>query len=174
MTLEDHLGDIIRKARTAANVSVESAAQAAGISAAALKDLEQSGNLNGALNFQSIGKLIGLDGTKLERIARGWLPQPVDLGNWRELRVVTTTQDYGVNAYIVWDEVTREAAVFDTGWDAAPLLTHIDSSQLILRHVFITHTHEDHIAALAAIRQRLPKVKLHSSSKNAPVDQRVT
>ncbi len=32
--------------------------------------------------------------------------------------------------------------------------------------------HEDHVAALGAIRQQLPKVRLHSSSKNAPLDQR--
>src|SRR2546423_11677345 len=102
MTLEDHLGDIIRKARTAANISPESAAQAAGISPAALKDLEQSGNLIGTINFQALGNQIGLDGAKLERIAKGWLPQPADLGNWRELRVVSTTNEYSVNAYIVW------------------------------------------------------------------------
>src|SRR5206468_11547726 len=43
---------------------------------------------------------------------------------------------------------------------------------LQLKHLFITHTHADHIAALEPIRSRLPKVKLHSSAKNAPVDQR--
>src|SRR5687768_10693125 len=118
MTLEDHVGDIVRKARTAANVSAESAAQAAGIAPGEIKSLEESGNAGSGLNFQALGKLISVDGPKLERIAKGWLPQPVDLGNWRELRVVTTTQTYGVNAYMVWDEVTREAAVFDTGWDA--------------------------------------------------------
>lgn len=172
MTLEDHLGDIVRKARTAANVSAESAAQAAGISPDALKDLEESGNLTGSFNFQALGKLISLDGAKLERIAKGWLPQPVDLGNWRELRVVTTTQTYGVNAYIVWDEVTREAAVFDTGWDAGSLLALIAENQLQLKHLFLTHTHEDHVAGLKQIRDAHPKVKLHSNAKGAPPDQR--
>jgi transcriptional regulator with XRE-family HTH domain len=64
MTLEDHVGDIIRKAREAANVSAEAAAQAAGISAAALKELEESGKVEGNLQFQAIGKLIGVDGAK--------------------------------------------------------------------------------------------------------------
>lgn len=172
MTLEDHLGDIIRKARTAANVSAETAAQAAGLSPATLKDLEESGYLAGGLNFQTLGKLISLDGAKLERIAKGWLPQPVDLGNWRELRVLTTTRTYGVNAYIVWDEVTREAAAFDTGWDAGLLLALISENQLQLKHMFLTHTHEDHIAGLKQIRDAHPKVKLHSNAKGAPPDQR--
>jgi hydroxyacylglutathione hydrolase len=172
MTLEDHVGDIIRKARTAANVSAESAAQAAGIAPSALKTLEESGDVAGTLNYQTLGKLISVDGPKLERIAKGWLPQPVDLGNWRELRVVTTTQTYGVNAYVVWDEVTREAAVFDTGWDAGPLLALISENQLQLKHLFLTHTHEDHIAGLKQIRDAHPKVKLHSNAKGAPPDQR--
>jgi glyoxylase-like metal-dependent hydrolase (beta-lactamase superfamily II) len=172
MTLEDHLGDIVRKARTAKEVSVEAAAQAAGISAAALKELEESGKLAGGMQFAALGKLIDLNGAKLERIAKGWLPQPVDLANWRELRVVTTAADYTVNAYVVWDEVTREAAIFDTGWDAAPLLALVSENQLQLKHVFLTHTHEDHIAALKQLREAHPKVRLHSSAKGAPPDQR--
>jgi hydroxyacylglutathione hydrolase len=173
MTLEDHVGDIVRKARTAANVPAESAAQAAGIAPAALKTLEESGNGSSGLNFQALAKLVSLDGSKLERIAKGWLPQPVDLGNWREFRVVTTTQTYAVNAYIVWDEVTREAAVFDTGWDAGPLLALISENQLQLKHLFLTHSHEDHIAGLKQIRDAHPKVKLHSNAKGAPPDQRI-
>jgi hydroxyacylglutathione hydrolase len=77
-----------------------------------------------------------------------------------------------VNCYLIWDEVSREAAVFDTGWEAAPALTIIEENQLLLRHIFITHTHEDHVAALGDLRQKFPKVRIHSSSKHAPVDQR--
>ena len=39
MTLEDHIGDIIRKARTAAKVSIESAATAAALTAGELRTL---------------------------------------------------------------------------------------------------------------------------------------
>lgn len=172
MNLEDHLGDIIRKARTAANVSADTAAVAAGVSAADLGQLEESGNLSKPLNYSKLAPLIQLDARKLETIANGWLPNPVDLSNWRELRQVTTTQRYAVNCYLLWDEVTREAAVFDTGWDAAPIFALIDENGLQLKHLFLTHTHEDHIAALGQIRERFPKVRLHSSSKSAPPDQR--
>jgi glyoxylase-like metal-dependent hydrolase (beta-lactamase superfamily II) len=172
MTLEDHVGDILRKAREAGNISLEAVAQAAGITASALQQLEESGTVPSGLNFQAIGKLVALDGAKLERVAKGWLPAPVDLGNWRELRVVTTTKQYSVNAFVVWDEVTREAAVFDTGWDAAPLLALIAENELQLKHVFITHTHDDHMAGLGKIREAHPKVRLHSSAKGAPPDQR--
>lgn len=173
MTLEDHVGDVIRKARKAANVSVESAAQAAGVSAQALEAIENTGSVSGAFNFSALGKSVGLDGAKLERIAKGWVPEAVDLGLWRELRAITTAgSSYSVNAFLVWDEVTREAAVFDTGWDATPILDAISQNQLQLKHLFLTHTHEDHIAGLARIREAHPKVRLHSSAKGAPPDQR--
>jgi len=117
--------------------------------------------------------LVGLHSSKLEVVAKGWLPAEKDLGTWRELRVVTTTaQGTTVNCYLIWDEVSREAALFDTGWEAAPILGLIADNQLQLRHLFITHTHEDHVAALGAIRQQFPKVRLHSSAKSAPLDQR--
>jgi glyoxylase-like metal-dependent hydrolase (beta-lactamase superfamily II) len=73
---------------------------------------------------------------------------------------------------LVWDEVTRDAALFDTGFDAKPVLDTITAEGLALRHVFITHSHFDHVSALGAIREAFPTVRLHSSSKNAPVDQR--
>jgi hydroxyacylglutathione hydrolase len=173
MTLEDHLGDIIRKARTHAKISPEAAAQAAGVTPAALAQIEDSGQPTAGINYGGLGKLLAIDGAKLERIAKGWLPEPVDLGQWREFRVITTKgASYSVNAFLVWDEVTREAAMFDTGWDAAPALELISANQLQLKHFFLTHSHEDHIAGLGKIREAHPKVKLHSNTKGAPPDQR--
>jgi hydroxyacylglutathione hydrolase len=172
MTLEDHLGDIVRKARQAANVSVEAAAAAAGLRPEELEALEESGASKRPLDFTKLAPLIGLNATKLERISKGWLPPEADLSLWRELRQITTTQRYAVNCYLLWDEVTREAALFDTGWDAAPIIHIIESEKIELKHLFLTHTHEDHIAALGDLRARFPKVRLHSNSKNAPVEQR--
>lgn len=173
MHLEDHLGDIIRKARAMTNVSPQAAATTAGVSEQTLQQLEDSGEAPAQINLDALAGVMGLDGRKLQKIAADWKPSEKDLSTWRELRVFTTkANDIAVNCYLVWDEVSREAALFDTGWDAAPVIEAIDQNQLMLRHVFITHTHEDHIAALGAVRERFPKVRLHSSSKNAPVDQR--
>ena len=173
MNLEDHLGDIICKARTAANVSAEDAAAAAGLTVNELSALEDTGKSARRPNFRSLAAKVGLHGGKLEGIANGWLPQNRDLGLWRELRTITTAgTGFKVNCYLVWDEVTREAALFDTGFDAQPIFDLIEQDKLQLKHLFITHTHADHIAALEPIRSRLPKVKLHSSAKTAPVDQR--
>jgi hydroxyacylglutathione hydrolase len=172
MSLEDHIGDIIRKARQAANISKEAVAKAAGISVAQLEELEDGGKTSAKSHLDAIASVVGLDARKLERVANGWLPQGVDVGLWREIRQITTTQRLAVNCYLVWDEVTREAALFDTGWDAKAIFDLVDENQLQLKHLFVTHTHEDHIAAMGQVRERFPKIRLHSSSKNAPPDQR--
>ena len=173
MNLEDHLGDIVRKARTMNSISSAAAANAAGISENELSALEETGQIAKKINFTALAPLLGLNPAKLEAIANGWLPSPKDLSIWREIRVFTTSgDDFSVNCFLVWDEVTRDAALFDTGLDARPVLDCIAAEQLSLRHIFITHSHWDHVDALPKIREAWPKVKLHSGSKNAPVDQR--
>lgn len=173
MNLEDHLGDIIRKARGMSKISAEAAARAAGLTVEQLQSLEESGRTDQNLNYSALGTLIGLDGAKLEAVAKGWLPGQKDLSTWRELRCVTTEANgMAVNCYLIWDESSREAALFDTGWEAAPVERMIAEKQLQLRHLFITHTHEDHIAALPDLRKAFGKARLHSSSKSAPLDQR--
>jgi glyoxylase-like metal-dependent hydrolase (beta-lactamase superfamily II) len=172
MSLEDHLGDIIRKARSMSNVSAEEAARTAGLTVDELSSLESSGNAPRPLDYAGLARRIGLDGAKLESIAKSWLPAPKDLATWRELRCITTDEGMAVNCYLIWDEVSREAALFDTGWKSQPVELIISENQLQLRHVFITHTHEDHIAALDDVRKAFPKARLHFSSKSAPVDQR--
>ena len=173
MNLEDHLGDILRKARQAANVSPVAAAKAAAISEEELSVLETTGQISKHPNLSALAELVGLNGKKLEGIANGWLPESHDLTLWRELRVITTTRDgITVNCYLVWDEVSREGALFDTGWDAAPILQLIAENSVQLRHLFLTHMHEDHIAAMGAVREKFPKLHLHSNSKAAPPQHR--
>jgi hydroxyacylglutathione hydrolase len=173
MHLEDHVGDIIRKARGMSKVSAAAAAKVAGLTEAELAGLEESGESLNKPNWAALAELCGLIPGKLQSIAGGWLPAVKDLGTWRELRCITTTAGgMAVNCYVAWDEVSREAALFDTGWEAGPITQLIAENQLQLRHLFITHSHEDHVAALEELRQQFPKVRLHSSSTHAPVDQR--
>ena len=91
MNLEDHLGDIIRKARAMSNVSTADAARSAGLSVTELGVLEESGIVGRCPDLGALAGLLGLDAAKLGGIARGWLPAEKDLSAWRELRVFTTT-----------------------------------------------------------------------------------
>jgi glyoxylase-like metal-dependent hydrolase (beta-lactamase superfamily II) len=173
MNLEDHLGDIIRKARAMAKVAPGAAARAAGLTETELAELEESGRVAKRVDYSALAPLLGLNGGKLEALAQGWLPTVQDLSRWRELRWLTTQAGgMAVNCYLCWDEVSRDAALFDTGWEAEPLLGLIQENQLQLRHIFLTHGHEDHVAALGPLRERCPKARLHSGSKSAPVEQR--
>ena len=171
--LEDHLGDIVRKAAAANNLSRTAAATAAGLSEKEFTAFGESGRSSKKINLSALAKLTGLNPTKLQGIADGWLPAPEDLSRWRELRIVTTeSEGLTVHCYLVWDAATRTAALFDTGLDARPVLDLIAAEGLMLQHIFITHSHWDHIEALTPIRAAWPQAQLHSGSKNAPVAQR--
>jgi glyoxylase-like metal-dependent hydrolase (beta-lactamase superfamily II) len=173
MALEDHVGDILRKARLMARVEAPAAAAAAGLTEAELSKLEESGTITRRPNFSALGRLLALDATKLERVAGGWEPRPTDLSRWRGLRQFSTTQNGNtVHCYLVWDDLTREAALFDTGWDASDPLRLADTEGLQLKHLFITHGHHDHIAGLDCVRTRWPKLRLHTDMKGAPPPDR--
>ena len=173
MNLEDHLGDIIRKARAMSNISSTAAAKAAGLTEEELASLEDSGSTAKKPDYDELAELIGLNPGKLKSIAQGWVPSEKNLGTWPVLRPFSTSGDgITVNSYLIWDEVAREAALFDTGWDATPALKVIEENKLQLKHLFITHSHPDHIAGVSTVREKFPKVRVHSSSRNAPVDQR--
>ncbi len=173
MTLEDHVGDVIRKARTMQNVPAEAAAQAAGLSPEELAALESSGQCARKPDYRKLAALVGLHGAKLEALALGWLPAPVDTTLWREFRQITTTRaGNSVHCYLFWDEVTREAALFDTGFEAEAVLQLVQAESLDLRHLFITHSHHDHIEGLPALRERYPTLRIHTDTKGAPPQHR--
>ena len=87
--------------------------------------------------------------------------------------MVTTSGDFEVNSFLLWDIESRSAALFDTGWIADDIFSLIEKHELNLGHLFITHTHGDHIAALSDVRKRYPDINLHSGSEHAPSEQRV-
>jgi hydroxyacylglutathione hydrolase len=169
MTLEDHLGDIFRKSRLMVNAPADAVAKAAGLTPDELAALEDSGQPPRKLNFVSVASLLELNATKLEGIANGWLPAPVDVSVCRELRQLTTSRNgMAVHCYLVWDEVTREAAVFDTGFEPQPIFALVDENQLQLKHLFITHSHHDHIEGLTLLRERFPKIHIHTDMQGVP------
>jgi len=173
MQLEDHAGDIIHKARAMSGVSTAAAARAAGVAEAELAAFEASGQDAQKINLAALAPPLGLHPQKLVGIAGGWRPAPQDLSRWPEIRGFTTAGDaFTVNCYLIWEAATRDAALFDTGLDAQPVLAVIAAEGLTLRHIFITHSHWDHVEALPKFRAAFPGVQLHGSSPKAPANQR--
>lgn len=154
-------------------VSLAAAATVAGLGEPELTAFEQTGLPPKAIRYEPLGQALGLAPQKLQAIVAGWEPQERDLSVWRGLRVFTTADErLSVNCFLVWDETTREAALFDTGLDAQPVQAWLTENKLQLCHIFITHTHWDHVEAMPKIRAAWPQVRLHSNYKNAPIAQR--
>ncbi len=60
----------------------------------------------------------------------------------------------GTNAYIIFDEETKKAALVDPGDEADKLLTAISSKGAELSYIILTHGHFDHILALPEIKEK--------------------
>jgi len=58
------------------------------------------------------------------------------------------------NAYLVWDEGTREAYFVDSGAPLEPLLDVVDREGLTVTALLTTHTHPDHVAGDAELERR--------------------
>jgi hydroxyacylglutathione hydrolase len=173
ITLEDHGGDIVEKARQASQVSREKAARAAQLGLDEFAAFEATGRAPKTMDVRTLASLLHLNGPKLEAVLHGWVPPAIALNRWRELRqIATSLEGNAVNCYLAWDEVTREAALFDTGWEAAPVFAQIAQNQLTLQHIFITHAHDDHVAALPDLVRKFPRVRVHSCAASAPAEQR--
>lgn len=148
-------------------------AAAAGLSVGELSAYEEDGRLLKELNWTGVAALLELDAAKLERVAKGWEPPPPELSRWKGFRQVTTHgPTMSVHAYLVWDEASREAAIFDTGFDPKPIFDLVDEQDLKPRFLFITHMHGDHVAGLEAIRNRFPDIQLRADSLSAPAECR--
>lgn len=169
MALEDHAGDIVLKARMAENIIQDDAGEAAGLGIADYRRFEVLGDLDQPVKYEELAARIGLDGAKLRKVAEGWEPASVDEGRWKNLKTLAT---YGgemwVNAYLIWDEDTKEAVLFDTGWEAKEALELIKEKGLTLKAILVTHGHTDHIADLATVRKAWPDALLKANSERAP------
>src|SRR2546425_3213676 len=113
--LEDNFTDIIGKAQRGLKLSDEQLCQKSGIELPQLQAVK-----SGAVNEQALRKIakqLNLDPDRLIVSARqGWYPNAHEVAGLAQFN--TQYHDMTVNAYLVWDEKTKEAAAFDTGADA--------------------------------------------------------
>lgn len=160
--LEDGYQDILGKAQRGLSLSSEVLAREAAVP---LDDYNRvrSGEFNEEI-VRKVAPLLQLHPDRLVAIAKGeYHPKqhhPPGLDR------ATTAFDGGtVNAYAVWDPATKEAALFDTGTDAGPLLQIVREHGLKAKYLFITHIHNDHIAELPnVIRETGVPAYVHQST----------
>ena len=158
--LEDFHEDIISKAMRGLGIGKNEMAQRLGVGKPEIEAI-----LNGEVNEKLIHSMayeLKLDGGKLIRSAKKeWCPAPIEIVGLKQI-----SSNYGdmiVNAYVIWDEVSRNAWIFDTGTDPKPILAFIEEEMLKVDAIFLTHTHMDHIACLDDLRSQIenPKIFVH-------------
>jgi glyoxylase-like metal-dependent hydrolase (beta-lactamase superfamily II) len=144
--LEDYFTDIIGKAQRGLKLTDAALADKAGVTAEELAAVKQ-GEIRD-LPIRKLAKALKLEREALLAIARReWYPeQPLFKRGFAMFN--TAFEDMTVNAYLLWDSKTRQAAAFDTGATADPILDTLSAEGLTLRYIFLTHTHDDHVADL--------------------------
>jgi hydroxyacylglutathione hydrolase len=144
--LEDNFTDVLGKAQRGLHLSDEAIAEQAGVTLADWHAVK-GGEIRD-LVLRAVARPLKLErGALLALARREWYPeQPLFKRGFSMFN--TPYEDMTVNSYLVWDEKTRHAAAFDTGANAQPMLDTLAAEGLRLRYVFLTHTHEDHVADL--------------------------
>lgn len=93
--------------------------------------------------------------------SRVWSPRRVSVEGLEMFNL--PYRDMRVNAYLVWDPATKAAAFFDTGTDSVPLADTARVLGVGVESIFLTHTHNDHVAALDRLRAAYPAAKAWSN-----------
>ncbi len=144
--IEDNFTDVIAKAQRGLAISDPDLAARAGVSMAELAAVRGGRAIPAVL--RRLARHLRLGPDALEALAaHAWYPdQPVFPAGFAAFN--TALEDMTVNSYLIWDARSRLAAAFDTGARCDAMLDTIRAERLTLRYVFITHTHEDHVADL--------------------------
>jgi len=143
--IEDNFEDILGKAQRGLGLSDTSLSVSTGVPEVTINSLKE-----GVFDEAAVRKVcagLNLHPDRLIAVAnKSWQPKPVDVPCLSLFN--TTFGDMTVNAYLVWDPPTKQAAVFDTGANADAIISTVKENGLEVGSVFLTHTHPDHIADL--------------------------
>ena len=147
--LEDNFNDVINKAQRGLQVSDADLMTRAEVSAEDLAAVKAGKPLDAVL--RRVARHLKLSPDALEALAhKRWYPQIPDVPKGFAA-FNSAYEDMTVNSYLIWDPRARIAAAFDTGASCQEMLDLVRAEGLALRYIFLTHTHEDHIADLATL-----------------------
>ena len=146
--LEDLFEDIIGKAQRGLMLSDEEVAAKAKFARSTLNRLRSGSGTRAEVD--ALARALELKPEPLwESFQRSWEPETVNVDGLEQVN--TDMLGFTVNAYVVWDPTSRICALFDAGIEPATLSAIRDRRDLKVETIFITHTHEDHVAALKEI-----------------------
>ena len=149
LPLEDAWSDVLNKAVRGTGIDDKNLAPSANITPAKLKTI-LGGEIPSEDTLRRLAIAVGLRPTPFLDLAfQRYKPGPFVASRWPGVaQIPTRYMDMIVNSYLLWDIASREAALFDTGTDLAPIRQTLDAHKLKLTALCITHTHGDHVAVL--------------------------
>lgn len=165
--LEDNFNDVINKAQRGLKIADEDLARRAEVSPADLAAIKAGKPLDAVL--RRVARHLRLSPDALEALAhKRWYPQqPVFPHGFAAFN--TPYEDMTVNSYLVWDPREKTAAAFDTGANCEGMLDLIHTEGLSVHYIFLTHTHEDHVADLARLARETKAEVWASELEPAPI-----
>ena len=155
--IEDNFEDVLMKASTGLGFGKHELAERAGISVDAVSALLDA-EVNEA-SLRAVAPVLDLDADALVSMAKqAWQPDSIEMDGLRCYNTPFPVEGYEemtVNSYLVWNPKDKVAVAFDTGANVDALLADVESLELDLQALVITHTHRDHIAAYDALLSKI-------------------
>jgi glyoxylase-like metal-dependent hydrolase (beta-lactamase superfamily II) len=149
--LEDNVSDIIGKAQRGLRISDTELAEKARINSQKIRKLRE-GDFD-ELALLRVAPVLGLAARALCELARSeWHPKKIEERDGLA-QFNTHYHDMAVNAYLVWDPKSRNAAAFDTGADCTGMVHFAHKEKLNVKLILLTHAHADHVADLPRLRE---------------------
>jgi glyoxylase-like metal-dependent hydrolase (beta-lactamase superfamily II) len=160
--IEDFFEDIIAKSMRGYHISESELAERTGVGRDILHRLCR-GEFCDESALLKVAEALHLDPPALTMAAsKVWRPRTVELEGVEIFN--TPYRDMRVNAFLIWDPESRQGAAFDTGTDSKVLTDKASELGVSITQIFLTHTHNDHIADLDRLRSCCGEVKVYSNA----------
>jgi len=155
--LEDNHEDILTKAMRGRKIGKYMLAELAKVSKSEIERLLAGEIIESIIS--KIAPVLKLDVEKLLIAAnKHWSPRTAET-----IGVMKFESDFGemsVNSYVVFDQDSKKAWIFDTGTDCNSLISFIEEDGLKVDSILLTHTHRDHIYCLEQLKSHFPGVDI--------------
>jgi len=86
-------------------------------------------------------------------------------------KIFNVLPEFGTNTYLVWDEISKEAAIIDPAAESQTMTDEIKNMDINLKYLISTHAHGDHIAGNESINRNFDvKICIHKDDVAALTD----
>ena len=156
MQLEDEFGDVVGKARRGQEMSAAQVARLSGLSEEELNEIEGYRLIPHLEAVDRLADILGLARDKL-RASAGKQFFPLFPGGrpagGAVVEMLVLGRDFLMNGYVVGCTETGQGTVIDPGFEAGKILKTVETLDLRIVSVLLTHGHGDHTGALSEVCQ---------------------